>query len=102
MQPRAADLDATLDRGIGQAFSSWAIAIFHFVIPAKAGLRRQDAVANIGVADGPKGKPQDAASSPVTLLWQPISQSLGPGYRSTTAFAGTANANAMDGASNPG
>jgi hypothetical protein len=69
-----------------------------FVIPAEAGLRRQDAVANIGVADGPKGKPQDAASSPVTLLRRAISQSLGPGYRSTTAFAGTADANAEGGA----
>jgi hypothetical protein len=38
------------------------------VIPAKAGLRRQDAGANIGEADGPKGEPQDAASNPVTLL----------------------------------
>jgi hypothetical protein len=37
------------------------------VIPAKAGLRRQDAVANIGVADGPKGEPQDAASNPATF-----------------------------------
>jgi hypothetical protein len=33
------------------------------VIPAKAGLLRQDAVANIGAADGPKGEPQDAARS---------------------------------------
>ena len=30
-----------------------------FVIPAKAGLRRQDAEANIGEADGPKGAPQE-------------------------------------------
>jgi len=29
------------------------------VIPAKAGLRRQDAGANIGEADGPKGAPQE-------------------------------------------
>jgi hypothetical protein len=29
------------------------------VIPAKAGSRRQDAVANIGVADGPMGAPQE-------------------------------------------
>ena len=28
-------------------------------IPAKAGLRRQDAGANIGEADGPKGAPQE-------------------------------------------
>jgi hypothetical protein len=30
-----------------------------FVIPAQAGMRRQDAEANIGVADGPKGGPQE-------------------------------------------
>src|SRR5690348_3015569 len=30
-----------------------------FVIPAQAGLRRQDAEANIGEADGPKGAPQE-------------------------------------------
>jgi len=30
-----------------------------FVIPAKAGLRRQDAEANIGEADGPEGAPQE-------------------------------------------
>src|SRR6185312_2411657 len=35
------------------------------VIPAKAGLRRQDAGASIGEADGPEGEPQDAASNPV-------------------------------------
>src|SRR5690348_13407387 len=30
-----------------------------FVIPGHAGLRRQDAEANIGEADGPKGAPQE-------------------------------------------
>jgi hypothetical protein len=29
------------------------------VIPAKAGSRRQDAVANIGAADGPKDAPME-------------------------------------------
>lgn len=29
------------------------------VIPAQAGLRRQDAEANIGAADGPQGRPQE-------------------------------------------
>ena len=32
--------------------------MYLLVIPAKAGLRRQDAEANIGAADGPKGEPQ--------------------------------------------
>jgi len=32
----------------------------------RSGLRRQDAEANIGEADGPKGEPQEAASSPAT------------------------------------
>jgi len=42
----------------------------HFfpVIPAKAGLRRQDAGANTDEVDGPEGEPQDAASNPVTLI----------------------------------
>jgi hypothetical protein len=30
------------------------------IIPAKAGLRRQDAEANIDLADGPEGKLHDA------------------------------------------
>jgi hypothetical protein len=34
-------------------------ACFLLVIPAKAGLRGQDAEANIGEADGPKGAPQE-------------------------------------------
>ena len=38
------------------------------VIPVRAGLRRQDAGANIGEANGPQGEPQEAASNPVTLL----------------------------------
>jgi len=42
-------------------------ALLLLVIPAKAGLRRQDAGANIGEADGPEGEPQDAASNPVAL-----------------------------------
>jgi len=32
----------------------------------RSGLRRQDAEANIGEANGPKGEPQEAASSPAT------------------------------------
>jgi hypothetical protein len=36
---------------------AWTIHLF--VIPAKAGLRRQDAGANIGEANGPKGAPQE-------------------------------------------
>lgn len=43
-------------------------ALVLIVIPAKAGLRRQDAEANIGKTDGPQGEPQDAASNP--LSWQ--------------------------------
>ncbi|HEY8230483.1 MAG TPA: hypothetical protein VIG31_08525 [Rhodanobacteraceae bacterium] len=34
---------------------------------AISGLRRQDAEANIGEADGPKGEPQEAASLPAPL-----------------------------------
>jgi hypothetical protein len=34
------------------------ISLMNAVIPAQAGLRRQDAEANIGVADSPKGRPQ--------------------------------------------
>jgi len=33
--------------------------LFLIVAPAQAGLRRRDAVANIGEADGPKGVPQE-------------------------------------------
>jgi hypothetical protein len=45
----------------------------HGVIPAKAGLRRQDAEANIGEADGPKGAPQErrvihGAFAPIAIL----------------------------------
>jgi hypothetical protein len=36
----------------------------HFVIPAKAGLRRQDAEANIREADGPQGNLQEAGCHP--------------------------------------
>jgi hypothetical protein len=39
-------------------------ALLLLVIPAKAGLRRQDAGANIGEADDPKGEAPDAASNP--------------------------------------
>lgn len=49
-------------------------ALLLIVIPAKAGLRRQDAEANIGKADGPQGEPQDAASNPLSLT-----EALGPG-----------------------
>jgi hypothetical protein len=38
------------------------------VIPAKAHSRRQDAEANIGVADGPKEAPREAAHHPASLL----------------------------------
>jgi hypothetical protein len=38
------------------------------VIPAKARSRRQDAEANIGVADGPKRAPREAAHHPASLL----------------------------------
>jgi hypothetical protein len=38
------------------------------VIPANAGLRRQDAEANIGEADGPKGAQQERRAIPSLLL----------------------------------
>jgi len=46
-----------------------------------SGLRRQDAEANIGAADGPKGKPQDAARYPATCISGVAQKSPGPGFR---------------------
>jgi hypothetical protein len=51
------------------------------VIPAQAGLRRQDAETYIGEADGPKGEPQDAASNPVAIASDRGASPLGPGLR---------------------
>ena len=45
----------TRDSGLGTRES----LLLSFVIPAKAGLRRQDAGANIRVANGPKGAQQE-------------------------------------------
>jgi hypothetical protein len=42
---------------------------------AISGLRRQDAGANIGAADGPQGKPQDAARFPVPLSFMMLHKS---------------------------
>ncbi|HVU80837.1 MAG TPA: hypothetical protein VHD89_02395 [Rhodanobacteraceae bacterium] len=44
--------------------------------PRESGLRRQDAGANIRKANGPKGKPQDAASQSRTSLTK-----MDPGLR---------------------
>jgi hypothetical protein len=43
----------------------------------RSGLRRQDAEANIGEADGPKGEPQDAASNPFLLLTSKVKMDSG-------------------------
>jgi molybdopterin-containing oxidoreductase family iron-sulfur binding subunit len=47
------------------------------VIPAKAGLRRQDAGANIGEADGPKGAPQERRVTHFDLG----NSNMDPGFR---------------------
>jgi len=58
------------------------------VIPAQAGLRRQDAEANIRVANGLKGEPQDAASNPVWLSFNEINGKMDPGFRLGDGFHG--------------
>ena len=55
------------------------LSSFLLVIPENAGLRRQDAGANIGRADGPKGRP----------LERPVIQFLAAQRRWLPAFAGT-------------
>ncbi|HKZ09545.1 MAG TPA: hypothetical protein VJL61_02425 [Rhodanobacteraceae bacterium] len=60
-------------------------APFFGVIPdaakRRSGLRRQDAEANIGKADGLKGEPQDAASSPATFDKSARSRAKVTGFR---------------------
>ena len=46
------------------------------VIPAKAGLRRQDAEANIGYASGPSGERHDVVRNPV----KPVHPELVEGF----------------------
>jgi hypothetical protein len=53
---------------------------------AISGLRRQDAEANIGEADGPKGEPQEAASLPEPLHFTALRES-----HWVPAFAGMAS-----------
>jgi two-component system chemotaxis sensor kinase CheA len=48
------------------------------LIPAKAGLRRQDAGANIGEADGPQGRPQER---PVIHVDSSAKSKMDPGFR---------------------
>jgi hypothetical protein len=48
------------------------------VIPAKAGLRRQEAEANIRAANGPEGEPRMRR---VIQCLKGIAKALGPGFR---------------------